>query len=164
MKRNTMFLFFTLLLLSFAIIMTGCGSDDESGGGGGSTGFDWNCTVAPSVNIDGSFSAQDTSCNPGTCSECYLDSFSATITHDGNSNTFSMYVPSANETYTGRICGNAVAISGTKPADSDCELGTDINSVGTVTDANHATTSNTWTCRWNGGSCSGTSQTSITRN
>jgi hypothetical protein len=34
MKRNIMFLFFTLLLLSFAIIMTGCGSDDDDSGGG----------------------------------------------------------------------------------------------------------------------------------
>ena len=163
MKRNTRYLIFALLILSLALVLTNCGSSGGGGGGGGGGNddvptFDFNCTEAPTYNINGVWDVADTDCNTTQCPNCDLQAFTATITHDGVSNNFTFFVQDTGETFTkARICGNMVGIQGTTFGVDGCELGNNILIVGTLSSDSFATTGNAWTCSFSGGSCRGTS-------
>ncbi len=165
MKRSILISVFALLVLSFALILTNCGSSgggggDGDGGGGDVPTFDFSCTEAPAYDISGTWDVADTACNTTQCSSCDLNSFTATIIMT-DTNTFSFNAEG--EIHSGRICGTSFGITGTTYSIPSCDLGEDLLIVGTLSSGSYATTGNAWTCYYSGGSCSGTSTSIATK-
>jgi hypothetical protein len=150
MKRNTRYLIFMLFILSFALVLTNCGS--SSGGGGGNKCGGGDC-AEPSFSVAGFWSVKETA-KDSNCLDNTLYDYSLEVTQDGKSITISDGVNS----WKGQMCGSKVYASGSYYDD---------NTEGTVTiscmtlkasSSCSFTGTSKWTWSDGSSSCSGTTQ------
>ena len=139
MKRKTMFLFFTLLLLSFAMVLTNCGDDD---GGDGPT-----VCNDPTVDVNGTWAITENE-KPNTCGDG-LESFNLHAVQSGKNVTVT---DDYSNEFSGTVCGNVLSYSGSYPD----EGGTTTISLTATVSGNSVSGSATWS--WTDGydDCSGT--------
>jgi hypothetical protein len=164
MKRNIRLLFFALLILTSAFFIVNCTGGSSGGGGGGIDipSFNWDCTEAPSYNVDlSSWKIQDTKCETSNCPECNKNTIYGSIEMTG-ANSFLFHVDS--EEHPGRICGDKFIIEGTTYLDTEgCPCGNDIKIVGILSSSTKATAYTKWACDYCYDNCNGKSEATATR-
>ncbi|MEN6319722.1 MAG: SBBP repeat-containing protein [Syntrophaceae bacterium] len=140
-------------------LLTGCGGGggggDNSGGGGGEQ------LSSPVINLSGTWVNTETT-ETNTCGESVgsQETSIGMIMHTTGSNSFTVYDNGLS--YTGTISGTHISYSG-QADNSNCPLGQNVTFSLDLQAPDYTTATGyvDWTCKYQGGSCSGTSYVSM---
>lgn len=130
-------------------IASGCG-----GGGGGGNASD-TTLPPPTYNVAGDWLITETA-KPSNCpKQPPLENFTLSVEHSEGSNAVKVTARDTGVTYDGTVSAANVAYSGTV-VNSDCPVGQSLSVTLAMTSATSFTGNAQWTCKYDGGSCSGT--------